>query len=170
MFKTWKKCNKKKNILNFGEKIKKIENKPIINIINDFNEINKNNLILFDIIEEENENIRESINNNKINDEDIGDKYLSRNSYKFLEYQVNQLNKIINQDKILIEQLNNKNNILESEKKNLIKEIENIIKEKKEENKKDIINNEYIENNINDLHEILNEKEEIINNKNKEII
>ena len=33
-----------------------------------------------------------------------------------------------------------------------------------------MINNEYIENNINDLHEILNEKEEIINNKNKEII
>ena len=30
-----------------------------------------------------------------------------------------------------------------------------------------MINNEYIENNINDLHEILNEKEEIINNKNK---
>ena len=60
----------------------------------------------------------ESINNNKINDEDTGDKYSSKNSYKFLEYQVNQLNKIINQDKILIEQLNNKNNILESEKKN----------------------------------------------------
>ena len=159
-----------KNTLNFGEKIKKIENKPIINIINDFNEINKNKLILFDIIEDENENIRESINNNKINDEDTGDKYSSKNSYKFSEYQINQLNKIINQDKILIEQLNNKNNILESEKKNLIKEIENLIKEKKEENKKDTINNEYIENNINDLHEILNEKEEIINNKNKEII
>ena len=43
-----------------------------------------------------------------------------------------------------------------------MEEFENLVQYKKEEDKKDTINSEYIENNINDLHEILNEKEEII--------
>ena len=74
-------------------------------------------------------------------------------------------------------------------------EFERLIQNKKEEDKKDTINSEYIENNINDLHQVLNEKElnekklndeindmklileknkietsEAINNKNQEIL
>ena len=76
-----------------------------------------------------------------------------------------------------------------------MEEFENLVQYKKEEDKKDTINSEYIENNINDLHQVLNEKElnekklydeinnmkllleknkietsEVINNKNQEIL
>ena len=58
-----------------------------------------------------------------------------------------------------IEQLNERNNILELEKKNLIEELNNIITEKQNEEKKETINSEYLENNISEFHQILNEKE-----------
>ena len=140
-----------KNTLNFGEKAKNIENNPIINIQKDINN-KKNNLFLSDIIEEENENLCESINNNINNN-------MNEKEKKFLKIQINQLKEIIEQDKIYIVQLNERINLLESEKKNLTEEFEQLIKNRKEEDKKDTINSEYIENNINDLHQVLNEKE-----------
>ena len=142
-----------RNTLMFGEKAKNIVNNPIINIQNDFNKENKDNIYLSEIKEEENENIYESINNNNDN-KNIIDK-----EKNFLKIQIKQLKEIIEQDKIYIEQINERNMVLESEKKNLMEEFENLIKEKNEENKKDTINSEYIENNINDFHQLLNEKD-----------
>ena len=142
-----------RNTLIFGEKAKNIINNPIINIQNNFNQENKNNIYLSEIKEEDNENIYESINN--IND----NKNIFDKEKNFLKIQIKQLKEIIEQDKIYMEQINERNMLLESEKKNLMEEFENLIKEKNEENKKDTINSEYIENNINDLHQLLNEKD-----------
>ena len=77
----------------------------------------------------------------------------------YLKIEIKQLKDIIEQNKIYIEQLNERNNILELEKKNLIEELNNIITEKQNEEKKETINSEYLENNISEFHQILNEKE-----------
>ena len=141
-----------RNTLLFGEKAKKIRNNPIINIQNNFNQENKNNLLLSEIKEEENEKIYESINNN-LNE--------NNNEYEtnYLKIEIKQLKDIIEQNKIYIEQLNERNNILEFEKKNLIEELNNLIIEQKKDEKKETINSEYLENNISDFHQLLNEKE-----------
>ena len=142
-----------RNTLIFGSKAKNIVNNPFINIQQEINKKHSNDIL--QEISEEDENIQESIN---IHD-----------SEKFLKIQINQLKEIINQDKIYIEQLNERVEVLELEKKNLMEEFERLIKAKNEENKKETINSEYIENNINEFHTILNEKE-INENKMKEEI
>ena len=180
-----------RNTLMFGEKARNIENNPVLNIQKDINKKN-HNLFLSEIAEDENENLYESINNNR-NSNNINN--ISEEEKKFMKIQINQLKEIIEQDKIYIEELNERNKILESEKKNLMDEFEKLINIKREEDKKDTINSEYIESNINDLHQLLNEKElnekklndeinnmklileknkmeisELINNKNEEIL
>lgn len=142
-----------RNTLLFGEKAKKIKNNPTVNIQNNFNQENKNNnLFLSEIKEEENEKIYESINNN-LNENN------NESEINYLKIEIKQLKDIIEQNKIYIEQLNERNNILELEKKNLIEELNNIISEKQNEEKKETINSEYLENNISEFHQILNEKE-----------
>ena len=142
-----------RNTLLFGEKAKKIKNNPTVNIQNNFNQENKNNnLFLSEIKEEENEKIYESINNN-LNENN------NESEINYLRIEIKQLKDIIEQNKIYIEQLNERNNILELEKKNLIEELNNIITEKQNEEKKETINSEYLENNISEFHQILNEKE-----------
>ena len=142
-----------RNTLMFGEKAKKIVNNPIINVQNNFNQENKHNLRLSEIKEEENEKIYESFNNNS-NEQNI-----IENETKFLKIEIKQLKDIIEQNKIYIEELNERNNILELEKKNLNEELEKLILEQKQEEKKETINSEYLENNIDDFHQLLNEKE-----------
>ena len=142
-----------RNTLLFGEKAKKIKNNPTVNIQNNFNQENKNNnLFLSEIKEEENEKIYESINNN-LNENN------NESEINYLKIEIKQLKDIIEQNKMYIEQLNERNNILELEKKNLIEELNNIISEKQNEEKKETINSEYLENNISEFHQILNEKE-----------
>ena len=142
-----------RNTLLFGEKAKKIKNNPSVNIQNNFNQENKNNnLFLSEIKEEENEKIYESINNN-LNENN------NESEINYLRIEIKQLKDIIEQNKMYIEQLNERNNILELEKKNLIEELNNIISEKQNEEKKETINSEYLENNISEFHQILNEKE-----------
>ena len=114
-----------RNTLMFGEKVKKIRNKPIINIEN----ISNGNFL--EIFEDNDE-----INNNK-------DK-------KNIE-QIKQMKEKINYLNLHIEQLNKRNAKLENDKKNIIDKITDGGKNK--------INKFYIENNIDDLHELLNEKE-----------
>ena len=114
-----------RNTLMFGEKVKKIRNKPIINIEN----ISNGNFL--EIFEDNDE-----INNNK-------DK-------KNME-QIKQMKEKINYLNLHIEQLNKRNAKLENDKKNIIDKITDGGKNK--------INKFYIENNIDDLHELLNEKE-----------
>ena len=183
--------NETRNTLNFGEKARNIQNNPVFNIQNNINKENEN-VFLPEITEDENENLYESVNNNIIND--TNNNVLEKEK-KFLKIQINQLKEIIEQDKIFIEELNERITTLESEKKNLMNELEQLIKSKKEEDNKDTINSEYIKNNIDDLHQLLNEKEmnekklkeeinnmkliieknkmeisEIINSKNEEIL
>ena len=114
-----------RNTLMFGEKVKKIRNKPLINIEN----ISNGNFL--EIFEDNDE-----INNNK-------DK-------KNIE-QIKQMKEKINYLNLHIEQLNKRNAKLENDKKNIIDKITDGGKNK--------INKFYIENNIDDLHELLNEKE-----------
>ena len=142
-----------RNTLMFGEKAKNIKNNPVLNVQNEFNKKNKN-LFLSEIVEDENENLYESMNNMNIIEKEK----------KFLKIQVEHLKEIIEKDKIYMEELNERIKTLELEKKNLMNEFEKLINARKEENKKDTINSEYIESNINDLHQLLNEKE--INEKN----
>ena len=183
-----------RNTLIFGEKAKKISNNPVLNIQKNFNK-NNQNLFLSEIAEDENENLYESINGNNNNKNSNNSNNISEEEKKFMKIQINQLKEIIEQDKIYMEELSERIKILESEKKNLMEEFENLVQYKKEEDKKDTINSEYIENNINDLHQVLNEKElnekklydeinnmkllleknkietsEVINNKNQEIL
>ena len=106
-----------RNTLMFGEKAKKIKNKPVINIDN----ITGINL---------------EFSNEKKNIE-------NRSEIKQLKEKINYLN-------IQIELLNKRNAILENEKKAFIGDINS---------GKNKINNFYINNNIDDLHELLNEKE-----------
>ena len=142
-----------RNTLMFGEKAKNIKNNPVLNIQNEINN-KKENLFLSEIVEDENENLYESINNNNIYEKEK----------KFLKIQVEHLKEIIEKDKIYMEELNERIKTLELEKRNMMLEFEKLIKAKKDENNKDTINSEYIENNINELHQLLNEKE--INEKN----
>ena len=152
-----------RNTLMFGEKIKSIINKPIIGM-KKIEE--KKNLFLSEIAEEENiDNDNESANENN----DINTKDILGTEIKFLKIQIQQLKDIIKQDKIFMEDLNERNRILEQEKKNLMAELEDTIIQSRKDEKKDTINSEYIENNINDIHELLNEKEIKEKNMNDEI-
>ena len=113
-----------RNTLMFGEKVKKIRNKPIINIEN----ISNGNIL--GIFED----------NDEINNKDK----------KNIE-QIKQMKEKINYLNFHIEQLNKRNAKLENDKKNIMDKITDGGKNK--------INKYYIENNIDDLHELLNEKE-----------
>ena len=118
-----------RSTLMFGEKVKKIKNKPIINIEN------------FSIFENGNDF---EISFDKKNAENAG-------IIKQMKEKINYLNS-------QIEQLNQRNLILENEKKNYMGCMLNGGQNK--------LNDFYIKNNINDLHELLNEKE----NKEKELL
>jgi len=111
------------------------------------------------------EKYNESANENN----DINTKDILGTEIKFLKIQIQQLKDIIKQDKIFMEDLNERNRILEQEKKNLMAELEDTIIQSRKDEKKDTINSEYIENNINDIHELLNEKEIKEKNMNDEI-
>ena len=126
-----------RNTLMFGEKVKKIKNNPVINIEN----ISNKGLIYQNI---ENGNVDWSPSKEKKN--------LEKNGL------IKQLKENIYYLNIQIEQLNKRNAILENERKNFLEKITNGGNNK--------LNNFYIKNNINDLHELLNEKE----NKEKELL
>ena len=126
-----------RNTLMFGEKVKKIKNNPVINIENILNKgIIYQNL--------ENGNRDWSLSREKKNSEKNG-------IIKQMKEKIYYLN-------IQIEQLNKRNAILENERKNFFEKMTNGGNNK--------LNNFYIKNNINDLHELLNEKE----NKEKELL
>ena len=123
-----------RNTLMFGEKVKKIKNKPVINIEN----ISSKGIILGEIFENyEKINLDYGVNINKKNLE-------NRMIIKQMKEKINYLN-------FQIEQLNKRNAILENERKNNMEKMAN--------NGGNKLNNFYIKNNINDLHELLNEKE-----------
>ena len=117
-----------RSTLMFGEKVKKIKNKPIINIERIIENGNSDFEISFDKKNNENQGI------------------------------IKQMKEKINYMNIQIEQLNKRNIILENEKKIFFEKISNGGQNK--------LNDFYIKNNINDLHELLNEKE----NKEKELL
>ena len=131
-----------RNTLMFGEKVKKIKNYPVINI----EKINGKGIILGEIFNLENKNRGGNI--------DLGKKNLNLNNNETIR----QMKEKINFLNIQIEQLNKRNALLENEKKNFFEKINNGGSNK--------INNFYIKNNINDLHELLNEKE----SKEKELL
>ena len=131
-----------RNTLMFGEKVKKIKNYPVINI----EKINGKGIILGEIFNFENKNRGGNI--------DLGKKNLNLNNNETIR----QMKEKINFLNIQIEQLNKRNALLENEKKNFFEKINNGGSNK--------INNFYIKNNINDLHELLNEKE----SKEKELL
>ena len=78
---------------------------------------------------------------------------------QFLKMQVRQMKERMELDTTHIEHLNEKNHILETQKKNLLDELEKLTSKKKDADESDKINSFYIKNNINDLHNLLNEKE-----------
>ena len=131
-----------RNTLMFGEKVKKIKNYPVINI----EKVNGKGIILGEIFNLE--------NNNRGSNIDLGKKNLNINNNETIR----QMKEKINFLNIQIEQLNKRNALLENEKKNFFEKINNGGSNK--------INNFYIKNNINDLHELLNEKE----SKEKELL
>ena len=131
-----------RNTLMFGEKVKKIKNYPVINI----EKVNGKGIILGEIFNLENKNRGGNI--------DLGKKNLNLNNNETIR----QMKEKINFLNIQIEQLNKRNALLENEKKNFFEKINNGGSNK--------INNFYIKNNINDLHELLNEKE----SKEKELL
>ena len=131
-----------RNTLMFGEKVKKIKNYPVINI----EKINGKGIILGEIFNLD--------NNNRGGNIDLGKKNLNLNNNETIR----QMKEKINFLNIQIEQLNKRNALLENEKKNFFEKINNGGSNK--------INNFYIKNNINDLHELLNEKE----SKEKELL
>ena len=131
-----------RNTLMFGEKVKKIKNYPVINI----EKVNGKGIILGEIFNLD--------NNNRGGNIDLGKKNLNLNNNETIR----QMKEKINFLNIQIEQLNKRNALLENEKKNFFEKINNGGSNK--------INNFYIKNNINDLHELLNEKE----SKEKELL
>ena len=157
-----------RNTLILGEKAQKIKNFPKINI-----ESQNQSNILMEIFQDEKENDfgqynknmnildKNEIDNNSdtFNDSQLNFKNLYDTEVKYLKIQIRQLKEKIEQDNIEIQELNERNNILENEKKNLMEEFEKLFIQKKKEEKEDKINSDYIKNNINDLHDLLNEKE-----------
>ena len=134
----------------------------------------KNNIISNDNINK-NKNMNMNNNNSKVlndlnlnnsnlnasesNESNLSIKDIVETEIKFLKMQIMQLKEKIEQDNDEIEQLNERNSILENEKKNLMDEFENVINQKRKGEKEDILNGEYIKNNLNDLHDLLNQKE-----------
>ena len=131
-----------KKLKKLKTKVKKIKNNPVINI----EKINGKGIILGEIFNLENKNRGGNI--------DLGKKNLNLNNNETIR----QMKEKINFLNIQIEQLNKRNALLENEKKNFFEKINNGGSNK--------INNFYIKNNINDLHELLNEKE----SKEKELL
>ena len=144
------------NIDNINKYIINKDNKNINNnIINSMN--NSRNNSLYD-----NDNIEKIINesrNDIYNDSQLNFKNLYDTEMKFLKVQISQLKEKIQADNIEIQELNERNAILENEKRNLMDEFEKLLEQKRKEDKEDKLNSEYVKNNINDLHELLNQKE-----------
>ena len=119
-----------------------------------------------------NNNINKNDNDNGsdvYNDSQLNFKNLYDTEMKFLKVQLRQLKDKIEQDNTEIQELKERNAILENEKKNLMDELEQLLSKKRKEDKEDKLNCEYIKNNINDLHELLNEKENNEKNLKNEI-
>ena len=136
----------------------KKDNNNIINNNDNFNNNknmnNSNSKVLNDL------NLNNSnLNASESNESNLSIKDIVNTEIKFLKMQIQQLKEKIQQDNDEIEQLNERNAILENEKKNLMNEFENVINQKRKGEKEDILNGEYIKNNINDLHDLLNQKE-----------
>ena len=176
-----------RNTLMFGEKARKIKNNPKINIeiqnqnnilleifnepyLQNENEIDNN--INFDKKSKNSKlnininNTNNNLNKNEIdgnsemyNDSQLNMKNLYDTEMKFLKIQLRQLKDKIEQDNIEIQELNERNALLENEKKNLMEELEKLLNQKRKEDKEDKLNSEYVKNNLNDLHNLLNEKE-----------
>jgi len=135
---------KKDNNNNINDKDSDYDNKKM----------NSNSKVLKDL------NLNDSnLNPSESNESNLSVKDIVNTEIKFLKIQIQQLKEKIQQDNDEIEQLNERNAILENEKKNLMDEFENVINQKRKGEEEDILNGEYIKNNINDLHELLNQKE-----------
>ena len=137
-----------RNTFMFGEKAKKIKNKPVINI----ETVGDKGIILGDIFEANEENIN-------LENKDI---YLDDKKYLKLKLQIKTMKEKIDLLSMQNAQLKERNALLENEKKNFYGN--------NSDKNNDILNKIYIKNNINDLHELLNEKEakesELINELN----
>ena len=137
-----------RNTFMFGEKAKKIKNKPVINI----ETVGDKGIILGDIFEANEENIN-------LENKDI---YLDDKKYLKLKLQIKTMKEKIDLLSMQNAQLKERNALLENEKK--------IFYGNNSDKNNDRLNNIYIKNNINDLHELLNEKEakesELINELN----
>ena len=135
---------KNNNIISINDNIPKSKNMNINSNSKVLNDMNLNN---------------SNLNPSESNESSLSVKDIVNTEIKFLKMQIQQLKEKIQQDKDEIEQVNERNAILENEKKNLMDEFENVINQKRIEEKEDILNGEYIKNNINDLHDLLNQKE-----------
>ena len=137
-----------RNTFMFGEKAKKIKNKPVINI----ETVGDKGIILGDIFEANEENIN-------LENKDI---YQDDKKYLKLKLQIKTMKEKIDLLSMQNAQLKERNAHLENEKK--------IFYGNNSDKNNDRLNNIYIKNNINDLHELLNEKEakenELINELN----
>ena len=132
------------------------------NNINISNNISNNNDDNNDNNDNKDNNINQIINESKNDlyyDSQLNFKNLYDTEMKFLKVQIKQLKEKIDEDNIEIQELNERNGILENEKKNLMDEFEKMLEQKRKEDKEDKLNSEYVKNNINDLHELLNQKE-----------
>ena len=147
-----------RNTLMFGERAKKIKNKPVINIENN---ADKSIIMgeIFGLRKDSNQNYDRSYN-------DISNRNLGGKENQFLKLQIKQLKEKIELDNSEIEQLNERNGNLEEENRNMKNEIDKLRNRIKDEEQEDKLNSFYIKNNMNDLHNLLNEKED----KEKELI
>ena len=134
------------NNINFDKKSNNNNNSKInINLNSNINgNLNKNEM---------------DVNSDMNNDSQLNFKNLYDTEKKFLKIQLRQLKDKIEQDNIEIQELNERNALLENEKKNLMEEYEQLLNQKRKEDKEDKLNCEYVKNNLNDLHNLLNEKE-----------
>ena len=171
-----------RNTLMFGEKFKRIKNKPDVNIQNNAdksiimgeifgvvadhgrNERDRS----FDRYYDRNDNLSMNINNNnnynyRTIDRSMNrdmDKSIDEKANKFLKMQVKQLKEKMELDNSQIEQLNEQNQILLNKNKNLIDELAKLTNKQNDEEQEGKLNHFYFKSNINDLHNLLNEKED----------
>ena len=148
-----------RNTLMFGERAKKIKNKPVVNIENN---ADKSIIMgeIFGVRKDSSQNYDRSYDRNYDRSYDEISKGGGGKENQFLKLQIKQLKDKIELDNAQIEELNERNALLEKENRNMMEEIEKISNRRKEEEQEDKLNSFYIKNNVNDLHNLLNEKEE----------
>ena len=143
-----------RNTLMFGERAKKIKNKPVVNIENN---ADKSIIMgeIFGVRKDSSQNYDRNYDRSydEISNRNIG----GGKENQFLKLQIKQLKDKIELDNAQIEQLNERNAILEKENRNMMEQIEKLSSRRKEEEQEDKLNSFYIKNNVNDLHNLLNE-------------